>query len=82
MLGLKSSWKFSDVQDNIEALKSQYEGVLMPFLCTQLKRKYTILHEMKVQVFKYENIMYWQRERLWETLNGDMDIEEFRRLCR
>ena len=43
MLGLKSSWKFSDVQDNIEALKSQYEGVLMPFLCTQLKRKYTIL---------------------------------------
>lgn len=80
MLGLKSSWKFVDIQENIEALITQFEGELMPFLCTNLKQNNIKLHQMKLEVFEYNNIMYWQRERLWEVLNGDMEIEDFRRL--
>lgn len=80
MFELGSDWKFKDVQDNIEALKSQYDGVLMLFLWFQTKERTKVIHETKVQIFSYENIQYWQRERLWEVLNGDFSIEEFRRL--
>ena len=82
MLNLSVSWKFSDIQDNIEAIKSQYEGVLLSFLSYQLKERGVALRSMKREVFNYENIQYWQRERLWEVLNGDFEIEEFRRLCK
>jgi len=79
MFELNVNWKFRDVQDNIEALISQYEGDLMPFLCSfQIKQKNARVHEIKVKVFSYTNIQYWQREKLWETLNGDCDIETFK----
>ena len=77
MLELRVDWKFKDIQENIRALKSQYDRDLMPFLCIELKKKQEFTHEIKERIFNYENIQYWQRERLWETLNGDMDIEEF-----
>ena len=80
MFELGSDWKFKDVQDNIEALKTQYDGVLMLFLWFQTKERTKLIHEAKVQIFSYENIQYWQREKLWEVLNGDFSIEEFRRL--
>ena len=82
MLNLSVDWKFSDIQDNIETIKARYVGVLSSFLCYQLKERGNALHKMKEEVFRYENILYWQRERLWEVLNGDFEIEEFRRLCR
>ena len=82
MLELNPSWKFSNVQDNIEAIKSQYECILLSFLCYEYKERGIALHKMKREVFDYENILYWQRERLWEVLNGDFTIEEFRRLCK
>ena len=80
MLELKVNWKFKDIQENIRVLKSQYDRDLMPFLCIQLKKKQEFTHEIKEQIFRYENIQYWQREKLWETLNDDFSIEEFRRL--
>ena len=82
MIDLCESWKFSDIQDNVEAIKSQYEGVLSSFLVYEIKERGIALHKMKRQIFDYENILYWQRERLWEVLNGDFTIEEFRRLCK
>ncbi len=80
MIELCDSWKFRDVQENIEAIKTQYEGGLSSFLCYQIKERGIALHNMRQKVFGYENIQYWQRERLWEVLNGDFGIEEFRRL--
>lgn len=82
MLELDINWKFCDIQDNIEMIKAQYVGILSSFFNCQIKERGIALHSMKQQVFKYENILYWQRERLWEVLNGDFEIEEFRRLCR
>lgn len=82
MLGLGVNWKFSDLQKNVEAVKTQYVGILSSFLCYQIKERGVALRAMKREVFDYENILYWQRERLWEVLNGDFEIEEFRRLCR
>ena len=80
MVVLDPNWKFVDIQRNIEALKSQYDRDLMPFLCIQLKEKQKLTHVIKMQVLEFENLQYWQRERLWETLNGDMEVEEFKKL--
>ena len=82
MLNLSINWKFSDIQDNVEAIKTQYVGVLSSFLVYEIKERGIALRTMKRQIFDYENIQYWQRERLWEVLNGDFEIEEFRRLCK
>ena len=79
-LSLQENWKFKDIKDNIEALVSEFEGLLSPFSCFELKKRGYSLHNLKKQVFNYTNIQYWQRERLWETLNGDFDIEDFKRL--
>lgn len=80
MVGLDSDWKFKDVQDNIETIKARYEFILSSFLLFQRKERGYALHKMKQEVFNYENIQYWQRERLWEVLNNDFTIEEFKRL--
>ena len=79
-LSLQENWKFKDVKKNIEALVSEFEGLLSPFLYFETKERRNMLHNMKQQVFNYANILYWQRERLWETLNGDYEIIKFKNI--
>ena len=79
-LSLQENWKFKDIKENIEALVTEFEGLLSPFSYFELKKRGYILHQIKEQVFNYANIQYWQRERLWETLNGDFEIEDFKKL--
>lgn len=79
-LSLQDNWKFKDIKDNVEALVNQFEGLLSPFLYFQGKERRNLLHNMKAQVFGYDNILYWQREKLWEVLNGDFDIDDFKKL--
>lgn len=79
-LSLQENWKFKDVKDNIEALVNQFEGLLSPFLYFDIKERRNLLRSMKNQVFNYNNILYWQRERLWEVLNGDFEIDKFKAL--
>ena len=80
MILLESSWRFKDIKDNIEAVKVKYDGLLLPFLWNETKEKTQLIHKIKVEVFTFDNILYWQRERLWEVLNNDLEIEKFRRL--
>ena len=76
-LSLQENWKFKDVKENIEALVSEFEGLLSPFSYFEIKEKNNLIRFLKKQVFDYKNILDWQRERLWETLNGDFEIDDF-----
>ena len=78
LLNLSQNWNFKDVKDNIEALVSQYKGTLASFSIYEHKQKIEALRQMKVQVYSFNNILYWQKDRLWEVLNGDFDILEFK----
>lgn len=80
MILLNPDWKFKNIQENISAIKTQYDGLLLPFLWNKTKEKTQLIHKLKVEVFAFDNILYWQRERLWEVLNNDLEIEKFRRL--
>ena len=79
-LDLRSNWKFSDVKDNIESLKSQFDEILDSFSYFNKKQMLIALRSLKSQVFSYTNISLWQRERLWETLNNDFEIFKFQAL--
>ena len=42
-LSLQENWKFKDVKENIEALVSEFEGLLSPFLYFEIKqRRFTL----------------------------------------
>ena len=77
---ISSDWNFKYIQNNIEAIKSEYEGILLSFFWNEIKEKYKFTHETRNKVFSLNKIQYWQRERLWEVMNGDLEIEKFRRL--
>lgn len=79
-LELNPNWKFKDVKENIEAIASQFNGLLLPFFAFQVKDRILIIHKIKKQIFNFQNITYWQRERLWEVLNGDFKIDDFKKL--
>lgn len=78
MLDLREDWKFKDVKENVEALVVQFEDILSPFLCFQSEERLKVMRRIRKQVFEYENILYWQRERLWEVLNGYFEVEKFK----
>lgn len=80
MLHIDSSWKFKEIKENIETIKSEYQGILLSFFWHQIKQKTEVIKKIKKQIFNFNNIQYWQRERLWEVLNDDLEIEKFRRL--
>lgn len=78
MIVLEDNLTFKDIQNNIEAIKTKYQGILSLFCCKNLKKDNETIHNIKLEIFNYKGILYWQRERLWEAMNGDFDINEFK----
>ena len=61
-------YSFKDFIENIEALREQYSVLLVPFFNEKLIRCWrTMIFSLPIE--------YWKRERLWEVLNYDEDIE-------
>lgn len=79
-LSIQSEWKFKDFKGNIEDIKAEFEGIISSFCVFTIKQDIKQLHYLKEQIFNHENIQYWQRERTWEVLNGDFEIEKYKRL--
>ena len=77
-LDLKQNWKFKDIVNNIEVLVSQFNGILASFSAYEHKQKIETLRQMKKQIYSFDNILCWQKDRLWEVLNGDFDILQFK----
>ena len=77
-LNLDPNWKFKEIKENIEVLVSQYNGILASFSIYERKKKIENLRFLKNQVYSLSNILLWQKDRLWEVLNGDFDILSFK----
>jgi hypothetical protein len=61
---------FDEFIENIEVIKDNYTNLLSPFF----DRKMIIFYKQKIYSFK---IAEWKKDKLWETLNNDVSIEEF-----
>lgn len=77
---LDENWTFKDIKNNIEALKNQYVGLLASFSYFEKKQRNMIIQRSKANIMNFRKIQIWQRERLWEVLNDDFSIEEFKKL--
>lgn len=77
---LDENWTFKDIKNNIEALKNQYMGLLASFSYFEKKQRNMIIQRSKTNIMNFRKIQIWQRERLWEVLNDDFSIEEFKKL--
>ena len=64
---------FNYIKNNIEALKFEYEGLLLPlFLINEVRG-------LKQHIYSL-NIEQWKKDKIWEYLNGDLDIETIQKL--
>jgi hypothetical protein len=77
---LDENWTFKDIKNNIEALKNQYVGLLASFSYFEKKQRNMVIQKSKANIMNFRKIQIWQRERLWEVLNDDFSIEEFKKL--
>lgn len=59
---------FRQFVGNAEALKVQYQELLSPFFNAKMVKCWkTMIYSLKMEE--------WRKDRLWEYLNGDVEIE-------
>ena len=61
--------KFDEFIDNCEVLKAQYMELLTPFFNVQAIRCW------KNMIYSL-NFAYWKRDKIWEYLNLDIELDE------
>ena len=64
---------FRQFVENSEALKSQYQEILSPFFNAKMIKCW------KTMIYSLE-ILEWQKDKIWEVLNDDFEIEELNKL--
>ena len=65
---------FKQFVENCEELKEQYNGLLTPFfIAGMIKCWKTMIYSLK--------LLSWQKDRIWEVLNGDFDVDELKKMC-
>lgn len=61
--------KFDEFIDNREVLRTQYMELLTPFFNVKAIRCW------KKMIYSL-NFAYWKRDKIWEYLNFDIELEE------
>ena len=65
---------FKQFAENCEELKEQYNGLLTPFFNARMIRCWkTMIYSLK--------LLNWQKDRSWEVLNGDFEVDELKKMC-
>ena len=70
---------FKVIIDNIEVIKVQFVGVITSFSCFEEEQKLIYIQKIRKQVYSLK-FPEWQRDRIWEYLNGDLPIEKLKKI--
>lgn len=65
---------FVEIVENIDTLKTKYDGVFVSFFCHEKVRKWRIF------IYSF-NIKESQKDRIWEYLNNDIKLERLQELA-
>ena len=76
---LNQNWNFKECVNNIKALKQQYASVLMSFSYFESRERGGIILDLRNNIYSL-NIIYWQRNLLWDYLNDNLTFEQLERL--
>lgn len=78
-LHIDLNWTFNEVVDNLEALTTQYKGVIASFSYKQTCEETLYKRQVKQTIYSL-NLKEWQIDKIWEVMNGYLDIEELRHI--
>lgn len=75
---VNTEWKYREVIENIEAIKSNYKDILASFLWYEVGKRVECGYNLKRQIYslKFEE---WKKDKIWEYIN---DYEEFETLLK
>lgn len=65
---------FVEIVENVDTLKTKYNGVFVSFFCQEKVRKW----RMFIYSFKIKES---QKDRIWEYLNNDIELERLHELA-
>ena len=68
-LGFVAYSSFSDIVDNIETLRLQYEEVLASFSNFEQKQKHEYMRLIKKEIYSLK-MLEWKKDKIWEYING------------
>ena len=68
---INENWTYKELVDNIEALKTQINGVLASFSCYEIKLSIQYRKQLRKDIYalKFEE---WKKERILEYIYDDI----------
>ena len=79
-LHIDLSWTFNDFINNLEALTFQYREVVASFSYKQIREETLFIRQTRNTIYSF-NFEEWKKDRIWEVLNNDFDIEELKKIA-
>ena len=71
---ISPDWTFKDIMQYIEALKTQFLGVLASFSCFDIREEVKFIAECKFKIYSLQ-FEVWKKDKLWEYINDDVELE-------
>lgn len=68
-LNINQNWTFKEVVDNLESLRTDYEGILATFSYFDIKEKNKFLLKTRNKFYSL-NLQKWEKDKIWEYMNG------------
>lgn len=76
---IDSGWKFNDVVQNIETLRSQYKGFLVSFSLWERPKRIQLCRDFKKQIYSLRFEEY-RKNLIWKYINDEIEYEELLQL--
>lgn len=68
-LNINQNWTFKEVVDNLESLKTDYEGILATFSYFDLHEEVKFRKKTRNKVYSL-NLQNWEKDKIWNYMNG------------
>ena len=68
-LNINQNWTFKEVVDNLESLRTDYEGILATFSYFDLHEKVLFLKNTRDSFYSL-NLQDWEKDKIWSYMNG------------
>ena len=77
---INPDWTFKEVVENIEAVKSQTEGIITSFSSSEIKKQICFKRQLRNKIYSF-NFETWKKDRIIECIYDYFDIKELKKMC-
>lgn len=78
---INPEWTFKEVVENIEAVKSQTEGIIASFSSSEIKKQIYFKRQLRNEIYslKFEE---WKKDRIVECIYDYFEIEKLQEMIK